>query len=202
MADHLGSKYQVASDNFDRADNSSVGMNLGSNWTSSVPQDDLGIISNAAYQTADAGDNAAFYSASSFANDQYSTVTLSDATGASGVIVRANATDYVLGQFSTPNYKIYWYNGGAYTQIATGAGSIANGDILELRAVSQTFYLYKNGTLVISGSSSTAPSSGNPGIVIENPSSRLNDWAGGNIVNLQIKGVSLVKGVSSLKSVV
>lgn len=154
-------------------------MNLGANWTGSVPQLDLGIISNTAYQTANVSDNAAYYSGATFFNDQYSKVTLADATGASGVIVRANATDYVLGQFSTPNYKIYWYNAGVYTEIATGAGSIANGDTLELRALGQTFSLYKNGTLVITGTNASAPSIGNPGIVLENDTSRLNDWEGG-----------------------
>lgn len=200
MADYPGSKYQIATDDFNRTDNSSTGMNLGANWTASVPNSDLGIISNTAYQTADTGDNAAFYSASTFTNDQYSKVTLTDATGASGVGVRMSATDYVFGQFSSPNYKIYWYNAGAYTQIATGAGSVANGDVLEIVAVNQTFLLYKNSTLVISGINNSAPSTGKPGIVIENPSSRLDDWSGGEVRKLQIKGVLSIKGISSIKS--
>lgn len=176
---------QIASDNFNRANNSSAGMNLGANWTASVPEFDLGINSNQAYETVGGGnDNVAFWSANNFDNNHYSKVTLANASGSPYVIVRASATDYILAQFSSPNYKIYWYNGGSYTEIASGAGSIANGNTIELRVSGSTFQMYKNGSLVISGTNASTPSSGKPGIGIDDGATRLDDWSGGNMTNL------------------
>lgn len=177
---------EVATDDFNRADNSSTGMNLGVNWTATVPNSDLGIISNQAYQTADTGDNVAFYSAATLSNDQYAQVTLSTVGDSySGLIVRANATDYVLGQAvrGSTGIDIYWYNGGTYTLIATTNDvDVTNGDTIRLEAVGSTFSFYKNNVLVISGTNGSAPSSGKAGIAIDLNTDRLDNFSCGDII--------------------
>lgn len=181
----------VATDDFNRADNSSTGMNLGANWTASVPNYDLGISSNQAYQTADTSDNVAFYNAT-LNDDQYAQVTISTATDTySGLVVRASATDYVIGQGvdGSTGLDIYWYNGGAYTQIATTDNfDVVSGDVLTLTAVGTRFTLYKNGVRIISGTNASAPSSGKAGIVIDNNGDRLDNFECGNIIVDAISG--------------
>lgn len=182
----------VATDDFNRANNSSTGMNLGANWTATVPNSDLGIISNQAYQTADTGDNAAFYSAVTLANNQYAQVTLSTVGDSySGLIIRASATDYVIGQAvsGASQMAMYWYNSGTYTQIgSTYSGDVTNGDVLRLEAIGSTFNLYRNSTLVVTGTNGSAPSSGKAGIVIDLDTDRLDNFVCGDIIVNAVSG--------------
>lgn len=182
----------VATDDFNRADNSSTGMNLGANWTATVPNSDLGIISNQAYQTANTGDNAAFYSAVTLANNQYAQVTLSTVGDSySGLIIRASATDYVIGQAvrGASQMAMYWYNSGTYTQIgSTYSGDVTSGDVLRLEAIGSTFNLYRNSTLVVTGTNGSAPSSGKAGIAIDLDTDRLDNFVCGDIIVNAVSG--------------
>lgn len=103
----------VASDNFNRANGA-----VGANWTESTSNDGMNVVSNMV-TSANAGsfDNAMFWNADSFANNQYAKITMTtiSSTPYAGVIVRANASDYVAGQCregDAPEINLYWYNGG------------------------------------------------------------------------------------------
>jgi hypothetical protein len=198
---------EIATDNFNRADNSSVGMNLGANWTGSVPQDDLGINTNQAYQTANTDDNAAFWSANTFHTDHYSQATLSTVTnpGNIGLVVRATTTDNVLGQnvAGTGDMAVYWYNGGSYTQIGSTytTSGFSNGDVAKLDADGGTFTLYQNGNARVTGSNTSAPIIGSPGILLTTAGERLDDWSGGNLYDMGIIAIADSNDDTSVSSV-
>lgn len=176
----------LATDPFTRADNSSAGMNLGASWTASVPNYDLGISSNQAYQTVNTSDNVAFNNAV-LANNQYVQAKMAVATTASsgmGVIIRASATDYVMfqQQQSSNQCFVYWYNGGAYTQIgSTYSGKFSDNDIIRLEARGTTIKAYINGVLVISGANASIPSSGKAGILLDENGDRIDDFECGDL---------------------
>lgn len=175
---------QIASDNFNRADNSSTGMNLGSNWTASVPNSDLGIISNTAYATATSNDNSAFWNANTFHTDQYAEVTLSTAGDNNGLLVRCNASDNVIGQarLSNTTLSIFWYNSSTYTQIGSDySGGLSNSDVIRLEVDGPTYTFYQNGVSRVTGTNASAPKSGSPGLTIATSNSRLDSWSGGNL---------------------
>jgi len=171
----------VATDNFNRANGA-----LGANWSNTFdtpPQ----IVSNAV-QNVNAADNTAFWSANSFSNNQYSQITVTQwGTGSySGVIIRANASDYVIGQYVNHlgGYGIFWLNGGAYTQIgSTYVASKSDGDVLVLEAEGTTFRLFINGIERVSGVNASAPASGSAGIIASDDTATaiIDDWEGGNI---------------------
>lgn len=169
---------QVATDNFNRSNGA-----VGSNWTASPDEGfDLTILSNAL--KGQGGDAAGFWNANSFNNAQYSQITVTTAGNYSGVIVRGNASDYVVGQYIDGDVAIIWYNSGGYTQIARVAHSVVNGDILRLEAVGSAFSLYVNGTLRASGSNGSAPATGAAGVLCSS-ADVLDNWVGGNIVSTQ-----------------
>lgn len=179
---------EIATDNFNRADAAS----LGANWTGSVPNSSLGIASNQATAATDAQDNAAFWNANSFFTDQYAQVTLAtlQSNSASGLLVRASATDNVLGQTKnfTSDMAIYWYNGGVYTQIGSTytTSGFSNGDVMRLEADGPTFTLYQNGVSRVTGTNTSAPKKGAAGILITEDADRLEDWSGGNLYSFGI----------------
>lgn len=179
--------YEIATDDFNRANNSSTGMNLGSNWTASVPNFDLGINSNQAYCTATTNDNLAYWSANAFHTDQYAQVTIAavGALGYAGVVVRCNASDYVIGQqdAGSTNLQIYWYNAGTYTQIGSTytTASWTAGDVARMEVDGATYTLYQNGTQRVQGTNASAPKTGYPGLCITDSSERLDNWSGGNL---------------------
>ena len=165
----------IATDNFNRGDGG-----LGANWTDTADEGSTpSIVSN---QVTSSGglDAAAFWNAHSFNNDQYSQITITDAGGDfCGPVVRANTTDFVFGQENGTNVKIYWYNGGAYTEVASAAYSVQNNDVLRLEAIGTTFSLYVNDVLKASGSNASAPASGKPGLNVSS-TGKLDNFEGGN----------------------
>lgn len=175
----------VATDNFNRANGA-----IGANWTKSTVNDGLNIASNAV-KSANAGsyDNAMFWNANSFANNQYSqaVITLGAGVEYEGVIVRANTTDYIIAQCregDAPDIVIYWYNGGSYTHIASqSAYDWVTGDVLRVEAEGTTISFYVNDVLEISGSNGSIPASGSAGISMYNTTATFDDWEGGDLVD-------------------
>lgn len=181
----------IATDTFTRADNSSTGMNLGANWTASVPGFDLGISSNQAYATATTNDNVAFWSANTFHVSQYGQVLLNVISDSySGVVVRATATDQVVyqGTGGGTGQTIFWYNGGSYTQIGSTyvTADFSNGDTIKLEVDGDTFTGYQNGVSRVSGSNTSAPKTGSPGILIGSSTDRFDNFEGGDLYDFDV----------------
>lgn len=181
---------EVATDNFNRAD----AANLGANWSDSVESianaANADIVSNQAVNDLD-HDNDNFWNANSFANNQYSQITVktidSGTDAFSGVLVRGNASDYVFAQMNkfSARYQMYWYNGGAYTSLGTYDVVPAVNDVLRLEAIGTTFNFYLNGILRITATNGSAPSSGSPGFIVSGSTdagNALDDWSGGDII--------------------
>lgn len=169
----------VATDNFNRADGG-----LGANWTDTVDEGSTPLIDTNVVKSDGGLDAAAFYSAAAFDNDQYSQIEVTAKGGYLGVLVRASAGDWVIGQCggSGNNLNIRWYNGAAYTVIGSDwTGTVNVGDIIKLEVIGTTFNLYQNGVLRVSGVNASAPASGKPGLSISAASGRVDNWEGGNV---------------------
>jgi hypothetical protein len=168
-----------ATDNFNRA-----GPAPGANWTGSVG-DDLVISASTVVTGTSAGTNASMYWSADTPNAaQYAQVTLSSfgAGQFKGPCVRANATDWVMGDAnSSINYQIEWYNGGAFTVIASWASTAATNDIVKITANGSAFELFVNGTSRASGSNGSAPASGNGGIYHYGTVGSVDDFEVGNL---------------------
>ena len=178
----------VATDAFTRANAST----LGANWTNGVGGVSPGVLSNQAKNQTGSADNGAFYSASSFANDQYSEATLVQYnTGGddfSGVTVRTSTTDHVIFQVNLGAGKVdlVWYHAGAYDLLDSDGGATGDptGKRFTLEVVGQHFYGYLDGTLVVDATAASAPSTGKPGIMLSGTNaaaSLMDTWEGGDI---------------------
>ncbi len=186
---HTDNAFGTITDDFNRTDSST----LGGNWSlgpESIAHSNVGpqILSNRAYNEG-TSDCDAFYSGASFNNAQFSQATLKSINSGtdefSGVLVRASATDYVMVQANKfgSNFRMYWYNAGAYTSLGNYAATPAVNDVMRLEASGTTFYFYLNGVLRITGSDAGAPASGAPGIILSGSNadqSSLDDWSGGD----------------------
>lgn len=186
---HTDAGFGIVTDNFDRANSA----NLGSNWSlgpESIAHSNVGpqILSNRAYNEG-TSDCDAFYSGASFSADQFVQATVKSINSGtddfSGILVRADASDYVMVQVNKfgGNYRMYWYNGGTYTLLGDYSATPAVNDVLRLEAVGTTFYFYLNGVLRITGSDAGVPSTGSPGIILSGSNadqSSLDDWSAGN----------------------
>lgn len=186
---HTDNAFGTIADDFNRTDSST----LGGNWSlgpESIAHSNVGpqILSNRAYNEG-TSDCDAFYSGASFNNAQFSQATLKSINSGtdefSGVLVRASATDYVMVQANKfgSNFRMYWYNAGAYTSLGNYAATPAVNDVMRLEASGTTFYFYLNGVLRITGSDAGAPASGAPGIILSGSNadqSSLDDWSGGD----------------------
>lgn len=188
---------QVASDDFNRAD----GL-LGANWTTGVDGNDPEIVGNEVVGPGGFIDHEAFYSASAFNNNQYSQAVINAIAGNSymGVMCRASTTDHVVAQ-NVDHFLgvgIFWYNGGAFTEIAGDSdGFLVPGDVLRLEAEGTTFRFYVNGVLRLSGTNASAPASGRPGILVSNTGDEIDNWAGGNIVNDNARPSRMMMGMGT-----
>lgn len=178
-------RVSVATDNFNRANGA-----IGANWTESGGGNDgLNISSNqVASANEGAYDNAMFWNANSFNNNQYSKCTLKTIGSGNyaGPIVRANASDFVNAQCregDAPEVNLYWYNGGAYTNIATQTSfAWAADDVMILDAEGSDFSFFVDDVEIIGGTNSSAPASGACGLSMYTTTTRLDDWEGGNII--------------------
>lgn len=165
-----------AIDDFNRTDGG-----LGSNWTDTVDEGSTPSISTNQV-VSDGGDAAAFWNADSFDADQYGEITVVENSGNfCGLILRANASDYVIfQQLGASEVAIYWRNGGAFNNIALASYAVQDGDVLRGEAEGTTFRLYINGSLKCSGTNASAPSTGAVGLLVSG-SGIVDDFEGGNL---------------------
>lgn len=176
----------VATDNFNRADGA-----LGASWTTAYNGGFL-VYSNAARSNGSNNDACAFYSAATFADNQYAKATVVAAPTAHyyalGVATRASGTTnylYIGLRDNNERYLARCNNGTATAlQHYTGAG-IAVNDIMQLDSDGSLHSPFLNGVADTSLGTSTDSTyaSGSPGLHCYNGSidARMDDWEGGNI---------------------
>jgi hypothetical protein len=173
------------SDNFVRANSSS----LGSNWTCNIGS--FGINNDTAVITAENSSSQAecYYSASSFAADQFVQVTITPANNYIGACVRVGTgtslSGYCVISGSTATY-INKYVSGTGTQLYSGASQLAAGTIANLSVVGSTITLTENsgsGPVQVFSGTDTSLTSGSPGVLGLNTitnSAYLQNFYGGN----------------------
>jgi len=178
----------LASDNFDRANNAT----LGANWI--VNTGDFGIVSNQARATVD--DSLSSYNGGvTWPNDQWSQATLNTAVGnaannGTGTTVRGSAsagTDSAYEVYcSSAGTRLYKAVSGAFTQLGSdGATTWVAGNVCYLEIQGNAIVCKKGGsggTTAASNSGDTTFASGKPGIQFGHGGTTcdINDWSGGD----------------------
>ena len=178
---------ELASDNFNRADASTV----GSNWTDQLAAHPAGIFSNAVDVTTTGNINIEWYDAITWPDDQYSQATVvavAAHTWAVGVRIPDSPnqdTGYWGGcnnnDSGNNNRRIWKDSGGSFVNLASEAVNITAGDVVKLQVVGTTLKLFVNGDERLSVEDSTY-SSGNAGFGLFTSAtdvSLLDDWSGG-----------------------
>jgi hypothetical protein len=181
----------TATDNFTRANSST----LGANWSNGATVGtSLGIISNkASNENSGGGQASSVYTGTSFSNDQFSAVTLSvipDADAQCTVRESQVAATYYAGGFRSnidlTHYVLYKRVAGTPTQIgATSSLVVTAGDQIECMASQSTVSLYVNqgsGWVLAVQGTDTSIASGSPGLLANNTSGNIGiftSWSGG-----------------------
>jgi chitodextrinase len=176
----------VASDNFNRANGP-----LGSGWTDMTGAG-LAISNQMVVGTSSSGISGDLRTAESYANDQYSQVTVTSTalsgTQYIGPVVRAQngGQNLYAGRYEwnkgSPQLTLYKRVSGTWTQLGTSysSGTLAAGTQLTLTVIGNTLAFSQNGTPRVTASDNTL-ASGSPGIVASGTASADN-WAGGTAV--------------------
>lgn len=165
-------------DNFNRADANPI----GGNWTTWPTLAALRIVSNQLANAGSAADSGAYYSGSSWNNDQssqYTAVTASSDDKDYGPAVRISSSvnsGYFVGCTSGAG-KIYKFVGGSFSQIQSGGAAWSTNDLIKLDATSTTIAFTRNGGADMSTTDSSI-SSGSPGAFMYLVAGRLDDWVG------------------------
>ena len=131
-------------DSFNRADNaSSLGTaDTGQTWTALAST--WGISSNQAYNPG-AGANAPAV-LDSGKSDCTIQVTIATQAGDSGLSFRAtDANNFFEVTFSTTQYQVWKIVAGAFTNLASGTITGANGDVLKVVLSGSTIQIFQNG---------------------------------------------------------
>jgi hypothetical protein len=192
----------IASDNFNRANSSS----LGSNWVANTTLTNFWTISsNAAFPNSPTGaansDAESYYDGGiTWPNDQYSKAALSATGGTTddgagpGLIVRhvgsaTTRTWYraVMQKAATTNVVVAkYFNSSGYTEIIQATVTWSDGDIWELDAQGSTLTLLHSGSSVGTTTDSTN-TSGFPGIGFSTSitSGSLDNWEAGDFTVAQ-----------------
>jgi hypothetical protein len=182
---------QLASDNFDRADNTV----LGSSWTDCITNGTpFAIATNQASSAAAGADKQAFYNGVTWPDNHYSQVTIattttSGANGAgNGVSVRQSSSTTVKTMYrlvvGSTGYEFGKFDGaGSFTSISSGSGTtFASSDVLKLEFSGTTYRAYKNGTQFLTGTDALL-SSGNAGLAYSSTTGTtglMDNWSGGD----------------------
>jgi hypothetical protein len=169
-------------DSFTRADGA-----LGANWTSCGGNAGYTVATNAAASSNASVEEAVFWNAASFANDQFAQVTISQMASNSyiGPAVRCSTGsggNYYGFYADTATRYIVRVVAGAYTSLATTGTGFSNGDVIRLEVVGTTISAYINGVLWTSVTDSNL-TSGSPGMTswANNNSGRVDDFTAANL---------------------
>jgi hypothetical protein len=177
---------QLASDNFDRANENPI----AGSWTSGPGvASDVQLLNNAAKVVGDPtvnGNGVAFWSAATFPANQWAEVTLptvptTDDIGPAVRIAATVATYYVAPSYPNGRLAIYRAIDHAFTQLfTTASGFVVAGDRVRLEVEGTTLRVFKNGVLV-GQAVDDAITTGAPGIVLDDMTGTLDDWAAGSL---------------------
>lgn len=160
----------VATDNFTRANASTLGSNYTPCGQGSGPYDGMSISSNTAIGATGLSTMSA-WTANTFHNDQYSKATYFSAAVGSKylqVAVRLTGAGATLNGYQITTDSANWFlskitAAGTATNLTTGTSAMTAGDTLEIKAVGTTISAYHNGTLLGSVTDSSY-ASGSAGI--------------------------------------
>lgn len=173
--DVYGSRGYVVFDNFNRADNASVlgTANTGQAWVPLVGT--WGISVNQAYVAVVVGNPIAVVD-SGLSN---STVNASIPVAGNdvGLVMRAtDASNYIRFIIETNVFYLQKCVVGAFTTIASIAGTLVNGDQLSVSVSGSVFTAYKNGVFILTGTDAFNSSATKHGITAVNSTVRLDDF--------------------------
>ena len=186
----------TVSDSFDRANGA-----LGSNWTTvsgaAAPQ----IVSDSLTVGTASALNSAYWSASTFGNDQFAQATMPDSSGTQygpGIAVRLSSTKgYFLWYGNSPNTVSLWKMGSSTswsTLKQSGPLTISPAtDVWRIQVVGSTISGYQNGNLVVQATD-TSIKSGSPGVWLYYSPDQIDNWSGGDVAPYSVGGT--VSGLS------
>lgn len=179
----------LATDDFNRANQNP----LAGNWTTGPSQGDMRLVSNLAANFGDDGvDCAAYYSAISWPNDQYSKAKLAttgSAGGAAGPMLTVRQSSSTNAHYrlavdhaGANNIDVARRVAGTYTSIATFTQAWTDGDTWEFRVQGTTLSVWRNGTQVGTNQTDANIASGFAGIGYSSldANSTIDDWEGGD----------------------
>ena len=177
---------QLAGDDFNRANENPI----AGNWTSGPGfASDVQLLNNAVRVVWDPTFNnnaVAFWSARTWPANQWSEVTIptvptTDDVGPAVRIAASEATYYVAPVYPDGRLAIYRSINHSFVQLhTTGPGVAVAGDRVRLEVEGTVLRVFKNGVLmgeVVDG----AIVAGAPGLVLDDVTATLDDWAGGTI---------------------
>jgi len=189
------SKLIIASDNFTRANGA-----IGSNWSAS-----LGTAWSITSNQADGGTNNPGYErwvgAGSFANNQYSIVTIGPSAAVHytyfGVVLNDNGTNFYT--LIVYGFGDYFLEKNGATLIFAAAPLLAVGDTIELDNVGGVLTGYHNGVPFVTYTDATPLTGGTPGMacLFAGQDAFYSNWVGGNIVStFSISGSTGIAGTT------
>ena len=173
----------TVSDNFGRANGA-----LGSNWTTVAGTAAPQIVSNTARPGTASTLNSAYWSATTFGNDQFAQATLPNSSSGQygpGVAVRlSSSAGYFLWYGNSPNTVSLWRMDSAtsWTLLKqSGALTVSpSSDVWKIQAAGSTISGYQNGNLVVQATD-TKITSGSPGMWLYYSSNQISNWSGGDV---------------------
>src|ERR1700744_551069 len=171
----------TVSDNFDRANGA-----LGSNWTTTPGTAAPQISGNTLHAGTASSLNSAYWSASTFGNDQFAQGTLPGSSGGNygpGLAVRlSGAKGYFLWYGNSTNTVSLWRmdSASSWTQLkASGTLTVTPAtDVWKIQVVESTISGYQNGTLVVQ-TTDTSITAGSPGVWLYYANNQIDNWSGG-----------------------
>ena len=173
----------TVSDNFNRANGP-----LGSNWTTVAGTAAPAIVSNTLRAGTASKVNSAYWSASTFGNDQFAQASLPNSSASQygpGIAVRLSSSKgYFLWYGNSPNTVSLWRMDSAtsWTQLKqSGTLTVTpSTDVWKIQAVGSTISGYQNGNLVVQATD-TNITSGSPGVWLYYASNQIGNWSGGDV---------------------
>src|SRR6201994_4882158 len=172
----------TVSDNFDRANGA-----LGSNWTTTPGTAAPQISGNTLHAGTASSLNSAYWSASTFGNDQFAQGTLPGSSGGNygpGLAVRlSGAKGHFLWYGNSANTVSLWRmdSASSWTQLKSSSALTVTPatDVWKIQVVGSTISGYQNGTLVVQ-TTDTSITAGSPGVWLYYANNQIDNWSGGD----------------------
>ena len=189
----------IATDTFTRA-NGALGSNRTTVAGTAAPQ----IVSNTARPGTASKVNSAYWSATTFGNDQFAQASMPASSASQfgpGVAVRLSSSKgYFLWYGNSPNTVSLWRmdSASSWTELkASGALTVKlSSDVWKIQAVGSTISGYQNGNLVVQATD-TKITSGSPGIWLYYAANQISNWSGGDVTTASTYSIGgTVSGLS------